>query len=403
MVQAIHGVGQAPAWIGRHGLNHDAYVAALRADEVNRQQAPSGMASAANIELGRPHRAASLRDGVGSILPDPADILSKMLSDWEEQTTPQRYAAAEAAAHAAARGAAQASAAAAVRTSYDALVVNAPQLLEMARSMPTGTDRRPPLSPAGSINSRLPSFRTRSHDEEVASLGSRTTTPPTTRPPTPGSNPTGDPGGMLSGFEAQRARLLAASARSAAAAADRHAQHIRTTIQPPERSTSPFARVDTPSPPSLRGHAAVAAMAREGTAASAPVRRQHSGSSDSSALGLRLAALSACGSDPLGSASSVSPSASNPDWAQQTGSLLEPLPVAAPVVRAPLSAAACVPVSAFASSSAQREGGDGGGLQYGGYGRGEQSMSPLSASSCSSLSGRSISPPHPLIRQVGRP
>ena len=422
------GAGHAPAWINRHGLNHDAYVAALRADEADRQQA--SFLSAAAASGAGPHRAVSLADGLGSVPPDPAGGLSSQPLDWDEMMSPQRVAAAVAAANAAAREAALDGVTAAVRTSYDGLVVNAPQVLEMARSVSSGAERRPPLSPPGSFY-RLPSPRTRSQDDEVSPLGSRASTPttrpptPPSRPPTPGTDPTGDPANMLSGFEAQRARLLAASARSAAAAAERQAafappplqqsaQHARAALVPPERSTSPFARPDSPAPRSLSGLSgrAAALLHRDEGSASVPLRRQYSGSSDGSALGLRLAALGS-GSDHSGAAGSVSPSPSNADWAHTAGTLLDPLPVAAPVGRAHSAAtAAYVPVSVFASSSAQRGGGDGGGVLHGGGRRGEQSTSPLSVSSCSSLSGRSISPPprsrehqlpQPLLRQVSTP
>ena len=142
-------VSSTPVWIDGQGLNHDAYVAALRADEASQRH--SNAADTGNVAydpLIRLQRAASLADGLACDLQlsgssgEPAG----QLVDWDEATMPQRVAAAVAAAEAACV-AAEASASADARTSYDALVVNAPQLMEAARA-PAPSDQRPPRSPS---------------------------------------------------------------------------------------------------------------------------------------------------------------------------------------------------------------------------------------------------------------
>ena len=152
--------GSTPAWIDGQGLNHDAYVAALRADEANKRQSLSG-AAGEGIDgdlQGEPQRAASLSDGVAAGLQLPGsdeDDAVRQPLDWGP-TMPQRVAAAVAAAEAEAASAV-AVAAARARTSYDALVVSAPNLMEMARTLGP-MDHRPPPSPSsdgrGSVYSR---------------------------------------------------------------------------------------------------------------------------------------------------------------------------------------------------------------------------------------------------------
>ena len=146
--------GSTPTWIDGQGLNHDAYVAALRADEANKRHALSGAVGGGGVDEdpqgSEPQRAASLADGVAAGLQLPgsdADALQQLL-DWGP-TMPQRVAAAVAAAEAEAARAVSSSAAAAAaaagRTSYDALLVSAPNLVEMARTLGP-MDQRPPLS-----------------------------------------------------------------------------------------------------------------------------------------------------------------------------------------------------------------------------------------------------------------
>jgi len=144
--------GSTPVWIDGQGLNHDAYVAALRADEANKRHSLSGaVGGGVDGDLqGEPQRAASLSDGVADGLQldgSDADALRQLL-DWGP-TMPQRVAAAVAAAEAEAARAVSSSAAAAARgrTSYDALLVSAPNLVEMARTLGP-MDQRPPLSPS---------------------------------------------------------------------------------------------------------------------------------------------------------------------------------------------------------------------------------------------------------------
>ncbi len=226
-----------------------------------------------------------------------------------------------------------------------------------------------------------------------------------------GGDAAGELRSAVSGFEAQRARLLAASARSAAASAERESSgeaptvphRIWGAVTPPERSTSPFARSVTPPPRGVSGMSrrALEALGQDGfESAATRAWRTYSGSSDGSSRGppsarhggvAKFLADYTPGSPQLPRLAPWSPAS-----AAAAG-----VPPAPGVDRAQSAAADWVPVSAFASSSAQSGGGhDDGGGEGGGGVRAEQSASPLSASSRSSLRSslsysRSLSPPPP--------
>ncbi len=255
--------------------------------------------------------------------------------------------------------------------------------------------------------------RSTSLDEELPLRDHHGSMPSVRSAPPPGVNTAGELRAVVSGFEAQRARLLAASARSAAASAEREASgndatavahRIWGTVSPPERSTSPFARSVTPPPRgvSQMSRRALEALGQDGFGAAATrVWRTHSGSSDGSGRGASLSSRHGGVAKFLADHTPGSPQLPRlPPWdpASVAGTSMPP---AAGVDRAQSAAAGWVPVSAFASSSAQSGGSrEIGSIGGGGGGRLEQSTSPLSASSRSSLRSslsysRSLSPPPP--------